>query len=213
MAARTPAPPDGLSLAPGWWEAVEALYATPPRAYHTADHVRAVLDRWAEVDAEGGWTGRAETWLALLLHDAVYDAGRSDNEARSAALVEGYQARFALRDARGASPDLDRVRTLIALTARHGRLRPGEVDPEAACFLDCDLAVLGAPPEEFDAYDRGVRAEYAPVLAPEAFEEGRRRFLEGLLAAPRLFLSDRFHARWDAPARANLARALATMLK
>ena len=102
----------------------------------------------------------------------------------------------------------ERTVELILLTARHGRLAPGDVDDEAALFLDCDMAILGAAPPAFDAYDAAVAVEYRAV-PPEAYHTGRCAFLAGLLAQPRIFLSDRFHARLDDDARANLARALA----
>jgi len=40
------------------------------------------------------------------------------------------------------------------------------------------------------------------------YRAGRRRFLQGLLRAPRIFLSDFFDQRLDAAARANLRRQL-----
>ena len=78
---------------------------------------------------------------------------------------------------------------------------------EEALFLDCDMAVLGAAPAAYDAYERGVAQEYA-ALPPELYAAGRRRFLEGLLAREHLFLSERFRLRYEHAARENLRRAL-----
>jgi len=102
----------------------------------------------------------------------------------------------------------ERVAALIRLTARHGKLAPADVDDEAARFLDCDMAILGAPPAGFDAYDRAIAAEYRGKLPGWLFEFNRRRFLKGLLAKERIFLSAEFHALLDASARANLLRLL-----
>jgi predicted metal-dependent HD superfamily phosphohydrolase len=41
------------------------------------------------------------------------------------------------------------------------------------------------------------------------FKRNRRRFLRSLLASDRIFLSEFFHARFNAPARVNLHRVLA----
>jgi predicted metal-dependent HD superfamily phosphohydrolase len=180
-------------------------HATPGRAYHDWSHVRAVLARHDEVAREGpGWRAPRETRLALLFHDAVYVAGRADNEAESARLARTVIPRHL------DGVDLERVAALIELTARHGGLVVSDVDDDAALFLDCDMAVLGGAPENFDAYDRGVASEYAAVPA-DLYRAGRRRFLARLLASERIFLSDFFHARLDAAARANLRRALATL--
>lgn len=180
--------PDGL----------ERLYATPPRAYHSLAHVEFVLRLAAPLHAEGHLS--REALLALLLHDAIYDVARHDNEAESAKLGAAAAGPLGLEPAR--------VAALIEATAKHGGLAPGDVDEETALLLDCDLAVLGADEATYDAYEAGVRAEYLAVVPAELYEAGRRHFLEGLLARERLFLSAHFHARFDAKARANLRRTL-----
>ena len=201
------APPIALSAAQ--WAAIESAYATPPRAYHDFGHVRAVLRHYDEVAAGPGWTQPVEVYLAILYHDAIYEGGRQDNETRSAELAVAEIARW-LPDSR---VDAGRVAGLIALTARHGRLAPADLGDDAEAndarhFLDCDMAILGAEPEVFEAYDRGIAAEYRGRVPGWLFRRNRRRFLEGLLAKERIFLSEFFHARLDAQARNNLRRAV-----
>src|SRR3546814_5523588 len=58
---------------------------------------------------------RSETFLAVLYHDAVYEAGRGDNETRSAELAVAEIAKWLPE----ASVDASRVAELIGLTARH----------------------------------------------------------------------------------------------
>ena len=103
--------------------------------------------------------------------------------------------------------DAARVEQLILLTARHGELAPDDVDAEAALFLDCDMAILAAPEPVFSAYDCGVAEEYKGVV-PGFLYRACRRFLQGLLRAPRIFLSEFFHQRLDSAARDNLRRQL-----
>ena len=172
------------------WRELQLAYETPPRVYHTLDHVLDVAQHWAQQQ----WRQPAETFLAVLFHDAVYVIGESDNEAKSADFFESLC---------GKNP---RVRQLIELTAQHGRL--DAADEDAAKFLDCDMAILGASPERFDRYERSIAAEYVPVVGEDAYAHGRRRFLERLLKKDRIFLSDTFHARLDAQARENLRRSL-----
>jgi len=194
-----------LTLQPTQWEALRQAYATPPRAYHHWGHVEAVLGHYAEVAAGPGWRQPREAALAILFHDAIYEPGRRDNEARSAAL-----ARERIRQWwPDAGLDLARIEQLILLTARHGQLAPQDVDAEAALLLDCDMAILGAPQAEFEAYDRAIAEEYRDHVPGFLFRINRRRFLRGVLAQPRIFLSDWFHQRYDAQARANLRRAIA----
>lgn len=198
-----------LELPPGQQVALEAAYATPPRAYHDFGHVREVLRHYAAVAAGPGWVQPVEVQLAVLYHDAVYEAGRRDNEARSAVLARDHIARWLPQ----AGIDAARVALLIELTARHGQFVSGDFDQDPAAddirhFLDCDMAILGAEPAAFDAYDRGIAAEYRGHVPAWLFRLQRRRFLKALLARERIFLSGFFHRRLDALARSNLRRAI-----
>ncbi len=191
-----------MPLPPGQLAEIEAAHMQPPRAYHNVGHVQALLRHHRDVAAGPGWRQPREVALAMLYHDAIYEAGRGDNEARSATLAREAIARW-LPDA---GVDAERVAALIELTARHGRLRADELDSDAALFLDSDMAILGAPPAVFDAYDRGIAEEYRGKVPGFLFRLNRRRFLKGVLAQPRIFFSDFFHGRYDAQARENLRR-------
>lgn len=175
-------------------------HAHPPRAYHSWAHVQEVL---RHVDTVSRWVHPREVVLAAMFHDAVYVAGRADNETRSADLALEAVATFWS----SAGVDTAYLRALIELTAKHGKVRREDVDDDTRHFLDCDMAILGSAPEIFDAYDAAIAQEYAHVPRP-VYRFNRRRFLSRLLAADRIFLSDLFHARLDAAARANLRRAL-----
>lgn len=195
--------PDGQRLA------LEAAYATPQRTYHDYGHVRSVLRHYDDVAADAGWKQPVEVYLAVLYHDSIYEAGRSDNEERSAQLARDHIAQW-LPDA---GIDAGRVAFLVALTAGHGQLVASDLDDDAhpedaRRFLDCDMAILGALAAEFDAYDRGIAAEYRGRVPGWRFKRNRRRFLRALLGRERIFLSDYFHDRLDAAARTNLHRTL-----
>ena len=189
--------------------ALEVAYTIPARAYHDLTHIRQVWQRYEEVAKGPGWSQPCETLLAVLYHDAVYVPGRSDNETCSAALAYAHITRWLPN----AKIDAMRVSELITLTARHGNFTPTDfgVTQEAADtrhFLDCDMSILGAPAQVFDRYNRAIAEEYRNVLAPGEFQRRRQAFLRALLARERIFLSDYFHARLDARARVNIARAI-----
>lgn len=177
-----------------------AAWANPPRAYHSWSHALEVL---RHVDSVPHWNRPVEVLLAAVFHDAVYVAGRKDNEVKSAELALEAIATFMPNQ----HVDVATVRTLIELTAKHGTLNRDELDDDARHFLDCDMAILGSAPNVFDVYDTAIADEYAHV--PQLiYRFNRRRFLKRLLASKRIFLSDFFHSRLDASARANLRRAL-----
>ncbi|MET1161491.1 MAG: hypothetical protein ABWY48_03045 [Pseudoxanthomonas sp.] len=199
-----------LTLPTSMLSELEAAYATPLRAYHNFGHVQEVLHRFAEVTVGPGWTQPSEVYLAVLYHDAIYEAGRKDNEARSADLAMAQIARWLPEQ----GIDTLRVADLIKLTARHGQFSPDDFGEDGFSldtrhFLDCDMAILGASPEVFDAYDAGIAEEYRGHVPGFLFRLNRKRFLKGLLARQRIYLSDWFHQRYDAAARVNLARAIA----
>lgn len=191
---------------PALLAAIEAAYATPPRAYHHFGHVLEVLRDYDDVAQTLGWRQSDEVLLAILFHDAVYVAGAADNEARSAALAR----ELVTQHLPGRGLDVDTVVRLVELTARHGKLSGEPLDDDARHFLDCDMAILGASPDRYDAYEAAIAIEYAAV-PPPLYRAGRGAFLAGLLAQPRIFLSERFHASHDAPARDNLRRAHAAL--
>ena len=176
--------------------ALTIAYGEAHRAYHNASHIAAVLDWYDRVADDVGWHQPAEVYVAVVFHDAIYVPGARDNEARSAVWA---------RDVNGV--DSDRVAHLIELTAGHGS--HAAADHDAALFLDSDMAVIGAPADQFAQYDAAIAREYS-VLPPELYRRKRREFLAKLLAMPRIFLTDYFHERLDAQARANLAAALTT---
>ena len=76
---------------------------------------------------------------------------------------------------------------------------------DAAGFLPLDLGILAAPPAAYDACVADIRREYAHV-PDEAWRAGRGMILAGFAARERLFLTEEGFARWEAPARANVAR-------
>jgi predicted metal-dependent HD superfamily phosphohydrolase len=198
-------------LPEGMLAELQAAYATPPRAYHHFDHVREVLRHYVDVAAGPGWHQPVEVALAILYHDAIYEAGRGDNETRSAQLASERIPHWLPH----AGVDLARVAELIRLTARHGTFAPGDFPADATGddtrrFLDCDMAILGAAPDVFDAYDRAIAAEYRGRVPGWLFRNRRRAFLKGLLAKDRIYLSGEFHLRHDAAARANLRRVVTT---
>lgn len=198
-----------LTLPSAQWQALREAYADPPRAYHHIGHVRDVLAHYRDVAAGPGWHRPHEVWFAVLYHDAIYVPGRSDNEARSARVAETHLARWWPQ----ADIDHARVSALIAATARHGAWRPDDFardddGDDMRHFLDCDMAILGAAPEVFAAYDRAIAEEYRAV--PRwLYRRRRRAFFRMLLESERIYLSDFFRERCEAQARRNLETAVA----
>jgi predicted metal-dependent HD superfamily phosphohydrolase len=188
-----PAPTDDVL------ETLLARWAEAHRAYHTPQHLRECLALFEQHRALAEHPG--EVALALWFHDAVYDTGRHDNEA-----VSADWAHQVLRDAGATREVAQRVHALIMAT-RHSEV-PATAD--ARLLVDIDLAILGAEPARFDDYERQIRAEYGFVPEPR-FRDKRAEILRAFLARPAIFATPCFAARFEAGARANLARAIAAL--
>ncbi|WP_246086889.1 HD domain-containing protein [Nocardioides humi] len=177
-----------------------AAYAEPSRGHHGTRHLAEVLARLEELAAAGASYDRTPVLLAAWFHDAVYD-GERDAEERSATWAE---------DALPAHTDaatVAEVARLVRLTEHH---RPEPGDANGCALSDADLSILAAPRERYDEYVAAVRSEYAH-LADDVFAAGRAEVLRALTDTEELFRTAHGRERWERPARANVARELATL--
>ena len=76
-----------VGLREGQFQALAAAYQAPSRHYHTLQHVDNLLKRLDATVLQDA----PVVELAVWFHDAVYNAFKSDNEARSAALALGFK--------------------------------------------------------------------------------------------------------------------------
>lgn len=176
------------------WLIVEDHYHEDHRAYHGWIHIGAMLKDLDSVRfvPEFAAITLDEVELAIFFHDVVYDPQASDNEARSADLFR--------EAATGMPPDrIDRVANMILATTRH---EPSD-DPQTQLLLDLDLAILGAPANEYRRYCGAIRAEYEHVPASQ-WRTGRGAVLKKFLLRPVIYQTPHFHALLEANAREHI---------
>ncbi|CAB3806346.1 hypothetical protein LMG28688_06340 [Paraburkholderia caffeinitolerans] len=165
-------------------------YGEPGRHYHTLRHVRRCL-RYFDLACHA-IERRDVVELALWCHDVIYVPGDQDNEQCSVDWVQRWAGdRFVM---------CERICEAI-LATRHTRA-PVEPDSRFAC--DIDLAALGASRRRFQEDGMRLRAE-RPDLDDHAYAVQESKILRGLLARPRIYLTDYFHSRCEARARGNIA--------
>jgi predicted metal-dependent HD superfamily phosphohydrolase len=177
-------------------EQLVAAYTAPGRHYHNLMHIEDCLDALARVENLSPLE-REILSEAIWWHDVVYDATRLDNEELSAQLAEQH-VRENLRQ---------EVGRLIRLTKTH------DVQPDdrlGAILISIDLSILGAEPVRYDAYAAAIRQEFIHVLESD-YRAGRAKVLSQFAARPVIFPDAAFAARYDRPARDNLARELASL--
>ena len=152
-----------------------ARYAEPHRRYHNTEHLARVLqgvEAFAGPDADL-YVVRLAAWF----HDAVYAVpeGQVTNEEASARLVMRELGRAGLEQ-----EDLNEIARLVRVTATH---HPGTKDPNGDLICDADLAILGAPAEEYGRYVEAIREEYGHVAEAD-FVLGRHDILTALADGP-----------------------------
>lgn len=168
-------------------------YSEPQRSYHTLEHIRHCLEhldsaRHLAEDPDG-------IELAIWFHDAVFEPGADDNEARSAQLFDSLLGPHLPRE-RAA-----RIHKLIRDT-EHQSLPE---DNDARLLVDIDLSSFALPWDEFMRDTHAIRSELAHMPGAQ-LDAGSRRFLEKLLSRPSIYLTTHFRERLEAQARSNIER-------
>lgn len=176
-------------------------YSVPQRFYHTfGGHVAFCLHELERVPVEM-IANREALEFSLILHDVVMEFMSDCNEERSARFAIDLCGRMGLSE------------DFVALCAMHIRSTDHKGVPKNAdsCLvIDIDLAILGQPEDAFDAYERGIRKEYA-FVPEESFRTGRARILRRFLDRPSIFLTGCFRDRYETKARKNLMRSIAEL--
>ncbi len=177
---------------------IVARYGENHRHHHTLDHIATCLG-WLDEHRDLA-RQPAEVELAVWYHDVVYEPAARDNEQRSADL-----ARKSLRALDVEVGAVDRIARHILATRDH----EGDAG-DSGLLVDLDLTVLGSGPREFDEFEHRIRQEYRH-LPDRLYRIGRRRVVERFLDRTTIYGIPALRDRFEAPARANLARLLVTL--
>jgi predicted metal-dependent HD superfamily phosphohydrolase len=175
------------------WKAEEAIVETatrrlsdPGRHYHTIRHLEEALELGGEshrsqfkIERNPEWDKSRDyrnLWWAILFHDAIYVAGRADNEELSAQL-----AIDTMREHGVSEKDRKHVSDLIMFTRHHN---PAEAKSrELRAMHDGDLGIFGLWPSRYAQYCEDVRKEWidSGVVDDALFNRGRLAFLQKVL--------------------------------
>ncbi len=170
-----------------------AAYSEPHRHYHTLEHLGdmfRVVGRLA-----GVITDLPAVQFAVWYHDAIYDPKATDNEERSADWADTDLKGW------GAADSTRSVVRAIILATKHTADVPDT--PDAAAFLDADLAILGAAEVRYARYAADIRKEYEWV-PEEQYRAGRRAVLEGFQKRERIYRTAIMYEEGEAAARTNI---------
>ncbi len=178
-----------------------AAYSEPPRHYHTLEHLGElfrVVGRLAS-----GIADMPAVQFAVWYHDAVYDPKATDNEERSADWAEADLKSWGVADSTWVI-----VRALIIATKHTAEVAD---TPDAAAFLDADLAILGAAEARYARYAADIRREYEWV-PDDQYRAGRRAVLEGFLNRERIYRTAVMFEEGEGAARRNLTAEIERLM-
>lgn len=188
------------------WQQVHACYTAPGRYYHTLAHLAQCFAARGAIQETPDPSALEDVLEAMIwFHDAVYIPGCEYNEELSAELAERI-----LGNARHEA-FLQSLKAGIRATRDHELPCIGYWNSATyPWFLDIDLSILGQDPTTYDRYAVDIRREYGNVPL-DAFCAGRAVMLRGFLARNPIYRMPYFRDRYEAQARANMARELAAL--
>ncbi|KKN61004.1 hypothetical protein LCGC14_0526290 [marine sediment metagenome] len=177
---------------------LDTLYLENHRYYHNWNHILDCLRKLNEYSEETGHNDLF-TELAIWFHDAIYDPERNDNEEKSAKLFEESWKTLGSKYYDIA----ESISNFIVQTKNH----PPTCLVSGQALYDIDLSILGASDDDFDKYDKQIRAEYSWV-PEEIFKQKRAEVLSKLLKRKEIYQTKHFYDKYEAQARKNLKRAI-----
>lgn len=171
-------------------------YSQPYRYYHNLNHIQTCLQDFRQVSALAVNPELVE--LAIWYHDIIYDVTRFDNERKSADFAFGVCRKIGLSEEAA-----QEVYNLILYTYH---VKYPETNDQKI-IVDVDLAILGKPSAEYDAYEKAIRKEYAHVPTEE-FRKARKTILLAFLEKLSIYSLDYFRIRYQRQAVENIQHAI-----
>jgi len=169
-------------------------YNEPQRRYHTLAHIDHCLSMFDQCKSLA--TNPDALEIAIWFHDAIFEPGKSDNEARSKKLYEELSAGVQADEFRAL------VGRLIMATLHNERSLD---DNDAGFMVDIDLSSFGLPWEDFLRDSQHLREE-STQLSDADYYRKQGEFRACLLARPRFYQTDFFSQRYEQQAHDNLKK-------
>jgi predicted metal-dependent HD superfamily phosphohydrolase len=178
------------------WTEIETHYSARNRHYHTLVHLEKLLQQLTFVKNE------IQDWdtilFSLFYHDVVYNALKSDNEEKSAALAVQRMKQLSI-----AISQIETCQQQILATKSH--LFSNQNDTNY--FTDADLSILGQPWKIYEIYTKQVRKEYA-IFPSFVYNPGRKKVLIHFLNMENIYKTDFFYQKFELQAKKNLQSEL-----
>jgi len=187
------------SLGERYWSEISKNYSEKKRHYHNLNHLDNLAGQLLPVKGQiGDWSLIV---FAIAYHDIIYNIVKSDNEEQSAAFAGKKLIALNLSE-------VQKKKCLAQILATKAHQK--NEDHDTNLFIDADLSILGAGEKSYDLYTQQIRKEYR--LYPDfIYNPGRKKVLLHFLEYQSIFKTDYFREKYEAQAKENLRRELASL--
>ena len=179
------------------FEKLSQLYTGQHRFYHGKNHIQECLDKMDQLESEPGHSGNVE--IAIWFHDAIYEAGNSDNEQRSMEWFTDCACDHLNNES------ITEIQRLIMVTDHKNM--PGSSTEKF--MVDIDLLSFSTPLDKFMADGEKIRNEFYNV-SDDDFIRDQIGFLTRLLDRSSIYSTEYFVKHHEKDARSNISHLLET---
>jgi len=172
-------------------------YSAEGRCYHNLKHLENCLREFRAIEPQ--LKNSYTVLMALLFHDIVYDPEAHRPLANETASWKLAEQLCSFKELESAV-----IKSHILHTSHN---YTGDKDADTDYVCDIDMAILGYSDSEFNHYEANIRREYA-FASDAQYQTGRVNFLKTLSAKERIFNTDYFYKKYEASAKANIARLI-----
>ena len=183
------------------FDLLRIAYTSSNRAYHNEEHIAHCLKELESARHLAKEPHAVE--MALWCHDVIYVVGEKSNEELSSHWAYDIAVKYMSMGADFG----EQTKKLILLTETESI--PEGID--SMIVHDCDWAILGSRPRDYDDYERGIMREFGAIMSAKAYRQGRIEFLRSVLGPEPIFHVDRFREKYEKKARQNVRRALSRL--
>jgi predicted metal-dependent HD superfamily phosphohydrolase len=174
-------------------------YNSNKRHYHDLNHVIHLLHLLENYKFQ--INDYDSLFLAIWFHDAIYAAGRNDNEQKSADWAKTFLSKTKMP-----TEQITKIHRYILATQNHETTGENDLN----YFLDFDLSILGAEEAIYDIYARQIKEEYS-FFGSFLYNIGRKKALKQLLSQPLLYKTAYFRDKYEIQARENIEREISML--
>lgn len=194
-----------------WYGKIISHYNNSNRKYHNLNHLETKLDLFLAHQQK--IKNKTAFVLALYFQYLEYDPKASTSHEINIEQFNKFSAEAAFSEDAQLCQDVVQLleATGTNITEEHMANNLYGTD-DKHYFLDIDMAVLGASPEEYNQYTKRVREEYS-FLSDEFYKNLRLKVLQSFLLIPNIYATKEFRDKYEEMARENIQQEVDILLE